>query len=297
MKKIIYCPRKGMDYMRGSGVLMHITSLPSPYGIGTLGRAAYNFVDFLKKAGQKYWQILPVGPTSFGDSPYQSFSTHAGNPYFVDLDLLAEDGLLEDDDYKDIDWGSRSDRVDYGKMYENRYSVLRKAYNRFKKGDMSDFNEFCAKNEKWISNYSLFMSIKNENDGKPWFMWDEGLKTRDSHSLWLFHSSHEDDMGFWMFIQYEFFKQWALLKSYANKNGVKIIGDIPFYVALDSAAVWVYPDLYKLDEKLAPTVVAGCPPDAFSPTGQLWGNPIYNWDRHRETGFMWWIDRIRGAMD
>lgn len=281
--------------MRTSGVLLHISSLPSDYGIGTMGTEAYKFVDFLKTARQSMWQILPVGPTSYGDSPYQSFSTNAGNPYFIDLDLLYDEGLLKKNEYSSINWGSDSRRVDYEAIYNNRFKVLRKAFDRFKTGDMTAFNTFIQENENWISNYALFMSIKDANNGISWLEWDESLRKRDSHALWEFKSSHEDDVLFWEFIQFKFFEQWNALKQYANDAGISIVGDIPIYVALDSAEVWVYPDLFELDGNLIPTAVAGCPPDAFSPTGQLWGNPLYNWQRHKEFGYNWWIDRIRSA--
>lgn len=283
--------------MRSSGILMHISSLPSSYGIGTMGKEAYNFVDFLVDSKQTYWQILPICPTSYGDSPYQSFSTHAGNPYFIDLDMLIEDGLLTKDDLKGINWGTNPEYVDYEKIYESRFIVLRKAYDNFKKQDRLLFDLFLEKNEMWISNYALFMAIKNSYEGKSWLEWDEDLKRRDPHSLWVFKEAHKDDVEFWEFLQYKFFEQWTQLKEYANNNGIQIIGDIPIYVALDSAAVWVYPDLFDLDDDLKPKTVAGCPPDAFSPTGQLWGNPIYDWERHKETGYSWWIDRLKGAVE
>lgn len=283
--------------MRASGVLMHISSLPSKYGIGTMGEEAYKFVDFLAEAKQTYWQILPICPTSYGDSPYQSFSTHAGNPYFIDLDLLEEDGLLEKSEYSDEEWGEDEEKVDYSAIYESRFKVLRKAYENFKKTDRTRFDIFLEKNEAWISNYALFMSIKNHYEGKSWLEWEDGLKRRDPHSLWLFKEAHKDDVEFWEFLQYKFFEQWEKLKEYANGKGIQIVGDIPIYVALDSAAVWVYPDLFELDEDLNPIVVAGCPPDAFSETGQLWGNPIYNWERHKETDYNWWIDRLRAAVE
>ncbi len=281
--------------MRKSGILLHISSLPSDYGIGTMGKEAYKFVDFLKSAKQRCWQILPVGPTSYGDSPYQSFSTNAGNPYFIDLDMLCEEGLLKKEEYSKIKWGNDSKYVDYETIYNNRFKVLHKAFDRFRTGDMSEFNKFLNENEKWISNYALFMSIKDDNDGKSWLEWEEGLRKRDSHVLWEFRSSHEEEVLFWEFLQYKFFEQWNKLKKYANENEIEIIGDIPIYVALDSADVWVYPDLFELDEDLMPKAVAGCPPDAFSPTGQLWGNPLYDWNRHKEVGFNWWIDRIKSA--
>ena len=282
--------------MRKSGILMHISSLPSDYGIGTMGKEAYKFVDFLKSAKQKCWQILPIGPTSYGDSPYQSFSTNAGNPYFIDMDILREEGLLKKSDYSKLDWGKDRKNVDYETIYENRFKVLKIAFEEFKKGDLSEFYDFLQKNERWISNYALFMSIKNENDGKSWLEWEDGLRKRDSHSLWEFKSSHEDDVMFWEFVQFKFFEQWNKLKKYANDNGVSIIGDIPIYVALDSAEVWVYPDLFELDENLVPKAVAGCPPDAFSPTGQLWGNPLYDWDAMERDGYNWWLSRIDHAM-
>ena len=283
--------------MRSSGILLHISSLPSKYGIGTMGREAYNFVDFLKEAKQTYWQILPICPTSYGDSPYQSFSTHAGNPYFIDLDMLIEDGLLEQEDIDGIEWGKDEEKTDYELMYNNRFKVLEIAYNNFKETDRTEFDQFLEKNEMWISNYALFMAIKESNKGEAWTEWEDGLKRRDPHSLWLFKEAHKDEVEFWEFLQFKFFEQWTKLKAYANENGIQIIGDIPIYVALDSAAVWVYPDLFDLDKDLYPNTVAGCPPDAFSETGQLWGNPIYNWARHKETGYNWWIDRLRAASE
>ena len=276
---------------------MHLSSLPSEYGIGTMGKEAYRFVDLLAEAEQTYWQMLPICPTSYGDSPYQSFSTHAGNPYFIDLDILSEEGLLDKKDYKDLDWGDDPERVDYEKLYNNRFDVLRTAYKNFAGTDKAGFDLFLAENENWVSNYALFMSIKESFDGKPWLEWDEGLKRRDPHSLWLFKESHKDEVEFWEFLQFKFFEQWKKLKEYANGRGVQIIGDIPIYVALDSAAVWVYPDLFDLDGDMYPRTVAGCPPDAFSETGQLWGNPIYNWQRHKETDYNWWIDRLRAASE
>lgn len=284
--------------MRASGILMHISSLPSKYGIGTMGKTAYNFVDFLAEAKQTYWQILPICPTSYGDSPYQSFSTHAGNPYFIDLEMLTDDGLLEKEDYEDLYWGDDDvEKVDYSNLYYRRFDVLRKAFERFKETDLTEFNNFLQENENWISNYAMFMTAKGLNDGKCWLEWDDGLKKRDPHTLWMFKNDNADEVMFWEFLQFKFFEQWFELKKYANSKGVQIIGDIPIYVALDSAAVWVYPDLFDLDENLEPKSVAGCPPDPFSPTGQLWGNPIYNWARHKETGYGWWIDRLKASSE
>lgn len=283
--------------MRSCGILMHISSLPSKYGIGTMGKEAYKFVDFLAAAKQTYWQILPVGPTSYGDSPYQSFSTHAGNPYFIDFDMLFDDGLLKKSDYSRIKWGEAEDKTDYETIYNKRFTVLKKAFENFKNGDLTEFETFLGDNENWISNYALFMTAKGVYDGKPWLEWEDGLKRRDPHALWEFKNAHEDEVMFWEFLQFKFFEQWHRLKDYANKHGIRIIGDLPIYVALDSAPVWVYPDLFELDGELSPKSVAGCPPDAFSPTGQLWGNPIYDWQRHKETGYSWWIDRLKAAAE
>ena len=284
--------------MRASGILMHISSLPSKYGIGTLGKEAYRFVDFLKQAGQKYWQILPVGPTSYGDSPYQSFSIHAGNPYFIDLDELKDEGLLKKSDYEKLNWGGHENYVDYENLYNSRFIALRKAFKNFKNHeDKTDFEQFCEDNEKWVSNYGLFMAIKEENNGEPWDTWDDGLKKRDPHALWLFKTAHKDELDFWMFLQYKFFEQWNKLKKYANDNGIKLIGDLPIYVAYDSAAVWVNPDLFDLNEEMEPNSVAGCPPDAFAEKGQLWGNPLYDWDFHKKTGYDWWIMRVQAAVE
>lgn len=282
--------------MRASGILLHISSLPSDYGVGTLGKEAYKFVDFLHDAKQSYWQILPVGPTSYGDSPYQSFSTQAGNPYFIDLDILREDGLLDKQDFLKTFWGSDKRCVDYSNLYNKRFAVLRKAFENFKKTDMTSFYDFLEKNDNWISNYGLFMSIKNYFKGEPWLKWDDDLKKRNPHSLWEFKSEHDDDVMFWEFLQFKFFEQWFKLKEYANSKNIQIIGDIPIYVSSDSADVWVYPDLFDLNSDLIPNTVAGCPPDAFSQTGQLWGNPIYNWERHKETNYNWWIDRLKSSL-
>jgi len=283
--------------MRASGILMHISSLPSKYGIGTMGIEAYKFVDFLVEAKQTYWQILPLCPTSYGDSPYQSFSSHAGNPYFIDLDILVEEGLLTQKEIDEVKWDFGKDEVDYSNIYYYRFDVLKKAFERFKKQDLRNFEEFLQKNENWISNYALFMSAKKANDNKCWLEWSEGLKSRDPHALWEFKSQNADEVMFWEFLQYKFFEQWNKLKTYANEKGIKIIGDIPIYVALDSAEVWVYPDLFALDENLEPKEVAGCPPDAFTATGQLWGNPLYDWDAHKKWDYNWWIDRLSAATE
>lgn len=280
--------------MRTSGVLMHISSLPSPYGIGTFGQKAFEFVDFLKSAGQYYWQILPLCPTGFGDSPYQSFSTFAGNPYFIDLDKLTEDGLLEKSEYVYKNWGKSVTKIDYALLSEKRISVLKTAFSRFEK--TVDFQNFCDENAFWLYDYSLYMSLKFSNDGKPWYEWEESLKKRDKTALKAFAEGHSEELLFWNFVQYEFFMQWNTLKSYANKMGIYIIGDIPIYVAGDSADVWANSSLFQIDENCNFTNVAGCPPDAFSDDGQLWGNPLYNWDEMKKTDYEWWKKRISHTM-
>lgn len=281
--------------MRASGILMHISSLPSPYGIGSLGKEAYAFVDFLKDAGQKLWQILPITPTSYGDSPYQSFSTFAGNPYFIDLDLLQEDGLLEKEEYENCCWGADPERVDYASIYHNRFPILRVAYTRFHMAEPADFADFRKENESWLPDYALFMALKDGHEGLPWSEWEEGIRLRQPDALEEAKADYAAETGFWEFLQYTFYKQWRKLKEYANEQGVRLIGDIPIYVALDSADVWANPEMFRLDEERRPIEVAGCPPDYFSETGQLWGNPLYDWDYCQKTGYDWWIRRIAAA--
>lgn len=271
---------------------MHISSLPSDCGIGTLGRAAFRFVDFLHEAGQKNWQVLPIGPTSYGDSPYQSFSSFAGNPYFIDLDILAEEGLLSGYDYKGIDWGDSHTRVDYYKIYINRFNVLRAAFENSKSFDCSDINRFAEVNSRWLPNYALYMAVKRHFDQREWLKWDDDIKMRSPHALEHYQKIYEDEINFWVFVQYHFYKQWFRVKEYANSRGIKIIGDVPIYVAMDSADTWANSEVFLLNDNRVPISVAGCPPDAFSATGQLWGNPIYNWDYLRQTEYSWWKDRI-----
>ncbi|MFA9380765.1 MAG: 4-alpha-glucanotransferase [Acetanaerobacterium sp.] len=282
-------------FIRTSGILMHISSLPSPYGIGTFGKAAYHFVDFLAAAGQGYWQILPLGPTGPYDSPYQSFSTFAGNPYFIDLALLEEDGLLRAEDYVPIDWGDDPARVDYDRIFEHRFDVLHIAFSRLSGRDADDAARFARENAAWLDDYALYMALKFHFGGRPWTEWDGEIQRREESALARCTETLRGEINFWRFVQYLFYKQWAQLKQYANDNGVRIIGDVPIYVAHDSADVWANPSLFMLDEQLNPTLVAGCPPDAFSPTGQLWGNPIYRWDDMREDGYAWWMRRMRAA--
>ncbi|MBE6680214.1 MAG: 4-alpha-glucanotransferase [Ruminococcaceae bacterium] len=282
--------------MRKSGVLLHISSLPSPYGIGTVGKEAYKFVDFLKNSGQSLWQILPICPTGYGDSPYQSFSSFAGNPYFIDLDMLVKEGLLQKDEIEAADLFDDATSVNYEKLYENRFPLLRKAYDRFAKKLTNTFMAFCREEAAWLDDYALFMALKNENGGKPFEKWDNGLKFRHKAAIERAERRLGREIGFYKFLQFKFTEQWEKLKAYANKNGVKIIGDLPIYVARDSADVWTNPKAFLLDKNLSPKLVAGCPPDAFSADGQLWGNPIYNWQYQKAHGYDFWCKRIARQM-
>lgn len=283
--------------MRTSGILMHISSLPSPYGIGTMGKEARKFVDFLDKAGQTYWQILPICPTSYGDSPYQSFSSFAGNPYFIDLDYLCKDKLLTKKECLSYEWGENPEFVEYGTLYENRFPLLKKAYQRFKKALPDDFVDFCEKNSDWLDDYALFMALKDANGGVAWFEWEKDLKLRKPSEIEKAKEEFADDVEFWKMLQYLFFKQWTELKAYANEKGIQIIGDVPIYVAGDSADVWANPGQFYLDENLDPIDVSGCPPDAFSDDGQLWGNPLFRWDAMKKDGYTWWTKRIKAMSE
>lgn len=281
---------------RSCGILLHLSSLPSPYGIGTMGRAAYEFVDFLKKAGQSLWQLLPLGPTSCGDSPYQSFSSFAGNPYFIDLDMLVEDGLLTKSELDGIDWGSDPGFVDYGKIYENRFKVLKIAADRGIKRDKAELEKFVSENLSWLFDYALFTALKRHFGMKAWFDWpDEEIRLHKPEAVERYGQLLNEDVHFFEYIQFLFFKQWDALHKYANEHGVRIIGDMPIYVAMDSADVWASPEFFLLDEKNVPTEVAGVPPDYFSAAGQLWGNPLYDYDAMRRDGYGWWIRRVDGA--
>ena len=280
---------------RGSGILLHISSLPSPHGIGTLGKAAYDFADFLHAAGQKYWQLLPLGPTSYGDSPYQSFSTFAGNPYFIDLDLLAEEGLLDKEDLAAADWGNDPRYVDYGKIYEVRFDVLRRAFLRGRERDREAVERFQAENP-WLKNYALYMAVKAHFGMKSWLEWpDEAIRVRAPEAVARYEKELAEDVAFYTYLQYLFFKQWGELREYIHSLGIRIIGDLPIYVAMDSADVWAEPEFFQLGEGNIPTEVSGVPPDYFSADGQLWGNPLYDYDRMRQDGFGWWIRRVEGA--
>lgn len=279
--------------MRECGILMHITSLPGRYGIGTMGKESFAFVDFLKKAGQSYWQILPLTPTGYGDSPYQSCSTSAGNHYLIDLDALVKEGLLETGELESIHWGNRENKVDFGLLYQNRLNVLRLAYGRF--GGGGEFDTFCRENGSWLPDFALFMALKAEKNGNPWYQWEPSLKFREPEAIWQARHRLQDEIRFYSFVQYEFFKQWTALRVYAHENGIRIIGDVPIYVPLDSADVWSNPELFQLNRDLDPTGMAGVPPDAFTADGQLWGNPLYRWDLMAQDGYSWWINRLEAA--
>ncbi len=278
--------------MRTCGVLLPVSSLPSQYGIGCFDEAAYKFVDCLKEAGQTYWQVLPFGHTSYGDSPYQSFSTFAGNPYFVSLKEFVKKGYITAKDCKNAEMEGHPEYVDYERVYNGRYAVLRKAFENSNIRENYEYNRFVEENSWWIKDYALFMAIKDANNGKSFIEWDDDIKYRHDDALGRYHYQYKDDVDFYCFIQFEFFSQWNALRAYANERGIQIIGDIPIYVAYDSADVWCHPDLFRLDDRLVPVKVAGCPPDAFSEDGQLWGNPLYTWDHHRNTGYWWWKQRI-----
>ena len=285
-----------MKLTRSSGILLPIFSLPSRHGVGTLGQAAYDFIDFLAEADQSWWQILPVGPTSYGDSPYQCYSTFAGNPYFIDLDLLAEDGLLLKKELAGVDWGESERFVDYGKLYENRFPLLRKAAARGAEKYAAEFAAFCRENERWLPDFTLFMAAKELFGGKPWPEWpDEPLRLHEPEAVRAWSEKLRADMTFHAFVQFLFFRQWTALQEYAHEKGVGIIGDLPIYVAMDSADAWSSPESFQLDDQNVPTVVSGVPPDYFSEDGQLWGTPLYDWDAMKADGYGWWIRRVEGA--
>lgn len=277
---------------RESGILLSITSLPSKYGIGCFSKEAYDFVDKLEACGQTYWQILPLGPTSYGDSPYQSFSTYAGNPYFISLEDLIEEGVLTEEECDSEDFGDDPTSVDYEKIYKSRYKLLRKAYERSNVGEDPAFAEFCRNNSWWLRDYAIFMAVKEVFGGQEWTKWAEDIRLRWQNAMEYYQTEYYFDIQFHEYMQYKFSCQWKKLKDYANSKGIKIIGDIPIYVAMDSADTWAHPELFQLDRDNVPLAVAGCPPDGFSATGQLWGNPLYRWDYHRQTGFAWWIQRL-----
>ena len=281
-----------MAQKRKCGGLLPVSSLPSKYGIGCFDKKAYEFVDALKEAGQSYWQILPLGPTSYGDSPYQSFSTFAGNPYFISIEALIEEGVLTKKECDKVDFGTDTTSVDYAKLYEGRMQLLRKAYERSNIYMDPEFRRFQEEEAWWLKDYALFMAVKKRFGGIPWSEWAEDIRLRWQNALDYYREEMYFEIEFQEYMQFKFRQQWMALKSYANEKGIQIIGDIPIYVAMDSADTWANPWLFKLDEKNCPIQVAGCPPDGFSATGQLWGNPLYNWEVHRNSGYEWWIKRI-----
>ena len=289
--------------MRASGILMPVFSLPGPFGIGTLGQEAFAFVDFLARAKQTYWQILPIGPTGYGDSPYQSCSAFAGNPYFIDLDALKAEGLLTAAQLKAEPWGKDPLAVDYGTLYTSRYKILRAAYAAWCKQCEGlhgcaryypdAYYAFTLENEDWLEDYALYMALKTANGMKSWTEWPREYRLRDGGALERFRAENEEEIGFWKFLQYEFAAQWKKVKAYANEKGIQILGDIPIYVSADSVDAWVGGPLFELDANGGFARVAGCPPDYFAADGQLWGNPLYRWDYHAQTGYVWWISRLR----
>lgn len=281
--------------MRKSGILLPVSAIPSAYGIGTFSKEAYEFVDFLKEAGQKLWQILPLGPTGYGDSPYQSFSTFAGNPYYIDLEALIEAGYLEKNECDACNFGENEEYVDYEKIYFSRFQILHKAFIRAMEQGLKKeaaYRRFVEENGYWLEDYALYMAIKDALGGVCWIEWEEDIRLRRPQALKTYGEKYKEDVEFYKFQQYLFASQWKALKKYANDRDIEIVGDIPIYVAFDSADTWANPKLFQLDDTCTPIAVAGCPPDAFSETGQLWGNPLYDWKYHEETGFDWWMKRI-----
>ena len=280
---------------RSSGVLMHITSLPGQFGIGTFGKSAYEFVDFLEETKQTYWQILPLTTTSYGDSPYQSFSAVAGNLNLIDFSLLKEDGLLEESDYANVNFGENPEKVDYALLFEERRPILEKAVANTSKNSevLAEIEKFEAENSSWLADYAEYMAIKESFGYKSFIHWDEDIKKGEETAREKYRTELQDSIRYYTVTQYFFFKQWLALKEYANEKGIKIIGDMPIYVSADSVEMWTMPELFKVDANNEPLYVAGCPADDFSPTGQLWGNPIYDWEKHKEQGFSWWIYRVQ----
>ena len=322
-------------FKRNAGILMPVSSLPSPYGIGTFGKDAYDFVSFVKECNHKYWQVLPLGPTTYGDSPYQSYSAFAGNPYFVDLDMLIEEGFLLKSEVIARDWGdgvvpvnvSEDDAINgrfgtyrdgnigddryvsYEKLYNNRFDILRIAYNRFKAACIESkktlakglplykqFDNFVKDNADWLEDYALFMALKTHFNNVSWGEWETDIKFRKPEAMSRYKNELSDDIGYWEFIQFEFYRQWTALKKYANDNGIEIIGDIPIYMGYDSVDVWANQGEFQLDENLTPIKVAGVPPDAFSDAGQKWGNPLYDYEKMEANDFSWWRKRMKASV-
>lgn len=280
---------------RSSGVLLSVTSLPSKYGIGCFSKEAYDFVDWLVKAGQTWWQILPLGPTCYGpsdDSPYQSYSAFAGNPYMISLETLIKEGVLSRKECDALDFGENPQKVDYDKLHENRYALLHKAYERSNISQDPEYQAFLKDNNWWLQDYALFMALKDFFGGVCWTEWPQDIRLHWGFALDYYREKLYFDIEFQQYLQFKFFQQWLKLKAYANDKGIQIIGDMPIYVSLDSSDVWAHPELFQLDENNKPTAIAGCPPDAFSADGQVWGNPLYRWDYHKQTGYEWWVSRL-----
>lgn len=287
-------------FNRSSGILLHPTSLPGKYGIGTLGKEAYKFIDFLVSSNQKLWQIFPLGPTGYGDSPYQCFSSFAGNPYLIDFDLLIENNLLTIEDLENINFGNNEEYIDYGAIYNNKYPLLKKAYDNFKNNYNESlkepFSNFKNENISWLEDFAMYISIKNHFNGLPWNEWPEDIKGRSTEAINHYKNIVAEEIEYQKFIQYLFFTQWNNVKKYANEKGIKIIGDIPIFVAADSADTWANPEIFLFDDELKPEKVAGVPPDYFSATGQLWGNPLYDWNKLKETNYKWWVERVKSNL-
>jgi len=292
------------EYKRGAGILLPITALSSPYGIGCFGKEAFHFVDELVEARQKYWQVLPMGPISYGDSPYQALSAFAGNPYFIDVERMINEKLLDVKEVESLDYGDTPEYVQYDKIYKTRFTLLRKAFERWKKyaqedkcEEMEAFQKFVREEADWLEDYSLFMACKIHFKQWEWSRWDEDIRYRNDTAITRYREVLADEILFWQFLQFRFFQEWRELKNYANKKGIEIIGDIPLYVSYDSADVWAEPELFQLNDRMQLANVAGCPPDDFSDDGQKWGNPIYNWKKHEEQNFFWWKRRMKSCAE
>ncbi len=288
-----------MSFERSNGILLHPSSLPGKWGIGTLGKEAIKFIDWMKEAGVKMWQLLPMGPTGYGDCPYSSFSAFAGNPYFINYEILLEEGWLKDSDLPDDKMFSR-DKVDFGKIYETKFIVLKKACDRFSEqaeDQKKEYAYFCEKHSFWLDDFAFFMALKNTFPGQSWLDWPDDIRKREPQAVKKYREELDQDIHFQKWMQFEVFRQWKNIKNYANEQGIKIVGDIPIYVASDSADAWSMHEMFQFDEDIKPVKVAGVPPDYFSATGQLWGNPLYDWNRMEDDGFKWWIRRVEANLE